>query len=291
MTPAGRDDPDRKLFADQLKAMRAKADMSRDELGARIGYSGSTIANIESMHRAPTSDQARRLDEAFGLPGIFEREAERLRGLPFPVSFRPFAVHEEQATALYVFEHSLVPGLLQTEDYARAVLATHPNTNDDEVSERVAARLTRQAIFNRQIPPPPLLWVLLDEAVLHRCVGSATVMYQQLMNVVEMSRRPNITVQAIAGLGAHPGLLGAFTIAEMADSPDIVNLEDIADGRVCEDAATVAQVTLHYKSLQSEALPKSASRDLIVRVAEERWKPTAPSGALQAIPEATAASA
>ena len=141
MAARGHDDPDRRLFADQLKAVRAQAGLSRDELGARIGYSGSTIASIESMHRTPTDDQARRLDNTFGLPGIFEREAERLRRVSFPAAFRPFAGYEAEAVALRWFEHSLVPGLLQTEDYARAVLERHPNTTGEEVSERVAARL------------------------------------------------------------------------------------------------------------------------------------------------------
>lgn len=291
MTAPGRDDPDRRLFADQLKAMRAQAGLSRDELGARIGYSGSTIASIEAMHRSPTDDQARRLDQTFGLPGIFEREAARLRKVSFPVAFRPFTVHEEEATELYVFEHSLVPGLLQSEDYAHAILATHPNTTDEEVSDRVAARLARQTVLERQEPSAPMLWTLLDEGVLPRCVGAPAVMHAQLMRLVELSRRPNVSVQVIPGMGAHPGLLGAFTIAETTGQPSIVNLEDIADGRVSEDQTTVNRVTLRFKSLQTEALPKAATRDLIAKVAEERWNTTALRGASRAIAAATADSA
>jgi hypothetical protein len=92
-----------------------------------------------------------------------------------------------------------------------------------------------------------------------------------------MSRRPNITVQVVPySAGGHTGLLGAFTIADMSSSAGIVNVEDITYGRVFEDSATVSRVTLHYKSLQSEALPKGASRELITRVAEDRWKEPAP---------------
>jgi transcriptional regulator with XRE-family HTH domain len=265
------------LFADELKAVRERRGWSQAELAAKINYSASLVAMVETLNRPPTRDLARMLDEALDTAGTFTRLEARLRDLPFPASFRPFAAYEAEATALYVFEHSLIPGLLQTEDYARAVLATRPNTSEDEVEALVAARLTRQAVLSRETPPAPLLWALIDEGVLHRPVAAAGVMYEQLVHLVEISRLPNVTVNVVPyAAGGHTGLLGACTIADLDRSPGIVNVEDIADGRVHEDPATVTQVTLRYKSLQSEALPKGASRDLIVRVAEERWKATAP---------------
>jgi hypothetical protein len=136
------------------------------------------------------------------------------------------------------------------------VLATRPNTTEDEIDNLVAARLARQAILTRDDPPAPLLWALIDEGVLYRPVAPAEVMHDQLMYLAEMSRRPNITIQVVPySAGGHTGLLGAFTIADLGSSPGIVNVEDITYGRVFEDAATVSRVTLHYKSLQSEALP------------------------------------
>ncbi len=102
-------------------------------------------------------------------------------------------------------------------------------------------------------------------------------MHDQLVSLVQMSRRPNVTIQVVPySAGGHTGLLGAFTIADLGGSPGIVNVEDITYGRVFEDSATVSRVTLSCKSLQSEALPKGASRELIARVAEERWKATVP---------------
>ena len=102
-------------------------------------------------------------------------------------------------------------------------------------------------------------------------------MYDQLMDLARLSRLPNVTVQVVPySAGGHTGLLGAFTIADLRGSPGVVNVEDITYGRVFEDPGTVSSVTLSYKSLQSEALPKGASRELIVRVAEERWQGTAP---------------
>lgn len=265
------------LFADEMKAAREQRGWSQADLAEKIPYSLSTISMVEALHRAPTRDLAVHLDKAFGTPGTFTRLEARLRDLPFPASFRPFAAYEAEATALYVFEHSLVPGLLQTPEYARAVLATRPNTTEDEIDNLVAARLARQSVLTRDDPPAPLLWALIDEGVLYRPVAPAEVMYDQLLDLVDRSWRPNITVQVLPySAGGHTGLLGAFTIADLPGSAGIVNVEDITYGRVFEDTATVSRVTLHYKSLQSEALPKGASRELIARVAEERWKGTAP---------------
>ena len=265
------------LFADELKAAREQRGWSQADLADQIPYSLSTISMVEALHRVPTRDLAVHLDKVFGTPGTFARLEARLRDLPFPASFRPFAAYEAEATALYVFEHSLVPGLLQTAEYARAVLATRPNTAEDEIDNLVAARLARQIILARDEPPAPLLWALIDEGVLHRPVAPAEVMRDQLARLVELSRRPNVTVQVLPySAGGHTGLLGAFTIADLGGNPGTVNVEDITDGRVFEDPSMVSRVTLRYKSLQSEALPKGASRELIARVAEERWTGSAP---------------
>jgi transcriptional regulator with XRE-family HTH domain len=276
MAPSGRDDPDRALFADELRAMRKHAGLSREELGERIGYTGSTIANIEAQHRSATKDQAVRLDEAFGLPGTFARLEERLRGVPFSAGFRPFHPYEAEARTLRTFQHVLIPGLLQTEAYARVLSLAYPGTTDEEAEERVAARLARQAILDREDPPAPKLWVLLDEAVLHRQVGDVKVMHNQLMHLERMARRPNITVQVIPRALPHPGLLGAFVIAEPDDSGAIVYLENADGGQTVENADTVAHIALMFDALRTEALPGSASLSLIEEVADQRWKEIAP---------------
>ena len=275
------------------------------ELAAKIAYSESLIAQVETCRKAPTPELARALDRVFatpgfaedapgvpGSPGTFGRLVARLRNLPFPASFRSFAPHEAEATALYVFEHSFVPGLLQTAEYARAVLEMHPDVTEDVVNERVAGRMARQEILDRDDPSPPLLWVLIDEQVLHREIGGPAVMRDQLLHLVAMSRRPGITVQVIPGNGAHPGLLGAFTVADPGGYPGIVNVEDIADGRVTSDVSTVSTVTLRFHGLRGDALSKGASRDLIEGVIRERWKDVTPQpGVHQATQAPTAASA
>ena len=121
------------LFSDVLRDARHKAGLSSDDLGAKLGYSGALIRSVESGHRTPKPDLARRADEFFGYPGIFAKMEERLRDLPFPVSYRPFVPHEKAARVLRIFEHTLIPGLLQTPEYARAVLGKRPYATEDDI--------------------------------------------------------------------------------------------------------------------------------------------------------------
>lgn len=267
-----RSDPPAALaaFAEELRAHRTQAGMSRDGLAATVNYSSSLIAMIETGRRSPSRKLAELLDVVFGLPGTFARLEKRLRDVPFPASFRPFVVHEAEATTLRWYEHALVPGLLQTEDYARAVLCTRPNTSDDQLEDLVAARMQRQHVLARE--EPPLLRALVDEAVLYREAGIPGIMNGQLRHLASLSRRPNITIQIVPyRAGPHSGLLGSFVIAELDDSPRIAYLETAAEGETVEDPSVLARLAVTFDSLQSKALPEVASRDLIVTVAEERW--------------------
>jgi transcriptional regulator with XRE-family HTH domain len=287
---AGRKDRDALAwFADELRAHRSAQGWTQADVAAKTSYSESLIAQVETCRKSATPELAKALDRVFqtpgftedapdmpGTPGTFGRLVVRLRNLPFPAAFRSFEPHEREATALYTFEHSFLPGLLQTEAYARAVLEMHPDVTEDVVNERLAGRLSRQEILERDDPPPPVVCALIDQSALHREIGGPTVMRDQLKHLAAMSRCPNITVQVIPNTGAHPGLLGAFTVADLGGSAGIVNLEDIADGRVTEDAATVSMVALRFHSLRGDALSKGASRDLIEGVIQERWKETAP---------------
>ena len=140
----------------------------------------------------------------------------------------------------------------------------------DQPEELVSARIGRQAIFDR--PAPPKLWAKMDEAVLHRLIGSRKIMHAQLLHLADMFCHPSITVQIVpARAGAHAGLLGGFAIASIDSSPDIVYLETSADGQVLGKSSVVAKATLRFNILRAVALPRDDSRDLILKVAEERW--------------------
>jgi transcriptional regulator with XRE-family HTH domain len=259
------------LFADMLKEARHKAGLSSDELGEKIGYAGATIRSIESGHRVPKPDMAKRLDQFFGYPRFFEMAEERLRDLPFPESYRPFVPYERAARVLRIFQHVLVPGLFQTPEYARSVLTKKPHTTDDEVENLLAARVARQEILTRD-DDPPLVYALLDEAVLNRPIGGPEVMRAQLNHLADLATWRNISVQVIPyDAGGHIGLLGAFVIAEAEDMTATAFLENAADGQTVEGTDRVAQIVAAFDALRGDALTVAASREMILKVAEERW--------------------
>jgi hypothetical protein len=206
--------------------------------------------------------------------GLFVQLAEiaRKSNGPIPGWFADWLSAEREAVSLRLFEHTLIPGLLQTEAYARAVLETHPNTSSDLAEQRVVARIARQEVLTRDDPPAPMVWALLDENVLLREVGSAKVMHDQLVHLTEAARQPNVTVQVIPSNVVHPGMLGAFAIAEKGDMSVIVYLETALEGQSIEDPEVCLRMSVLFDALRTEALTGRASLSLIERVIEERWK-------------------
>jgi transcriptional regulator with XRE-family HTH domain len=257
------------LFAAELKAVRTKAGLSRDTLAAQINYSTSLIGMIETMQRVPQRDLAERCDEVFGTAGTFARLQQAARATPLPSWFRPYADIEAVATQLRLCEPSMVPGLLQTEAYARAVLAAQPAIQDDELTALVTARLDRQSVLTRP-KNPPLVWVLMDEAILMRAIGGAKAMHEQLLHLSLLAGQPHVTIQVVPmSTGAHCGLIGGFAVANVDGAGDIAYLDTVTDGYIVESAAMVARVNLIFDTLRSLALPRGASRDLIMKRAEE----------------------
>jgi hypothetical protein len=163
-----------------------------------------------------------------------------------------------------------VPWLLQTQDYARALLANRIGSSPDDTEEIVAARMERQSILVREEPPE--LWVVIDEAVLHRPVGGAFVMREQLDHLAKTARRSNVVVQVIpAAVGVHEGLPGAgFIIADFADVPPVAYQDTAVRGQVIEDSDDIAVLTATWDRLRAEALPRTASLDLVEEVAK-KW--------------------
>lgn len=264
-------DPDRKLFAEELRAIRKQRGLTREQLGAMINYSGSSIGNVEAILRAPTRTMAKLLDTALNLPGTLQRMEERIRGIPFSAGFRPFHPYEAEARVLRTFEHTLVPGLFQTEDYARVILSTLPGVTSEDVEKRAAGRMERQKILRRTEPAPPYIWAAIDEQVLHRNMGGPEVMVPQMEHLAKLAQTPRITIQVLSWDRPHSGLRGAFVVAELAEPPAIVYLENASDGETIEDAEKAEEMTLKFDALRTEALTGSASLTMIEE-AVQRWQ-------------------
>jgi transcriptional regulator with XRE-family HTH domain len=263
------------FFGAELRRARVAAGMSQDQLGRTLSFSGDLVGKIETCERSPAPEFAAGCDSVFPhLDGLFTRLlglARRWDG-PYPQWFRDWVQAEREALSLRWWEPMLVPGLLQTPEYARELFRAWPSggSSDEELEDLVSARIERQSVLDR--PKPPELWVVLDEAVLHRLIGSQKVMHDQLIYLAHRSCHPNITVQVVpAEVGAHAGLLGAFIVASFDNEPSIVYVETAVEGQTVERPALVRKAALAFDRLRAEALSHRASRDLIGKVAEERW--------------------
>ena len=262
------------FFGAEVRRWRNAAGMSQEQLGQRIGYSAALVGRVELGERSPSLDFAEGCDRAMPTAdGLFGRLYDLARNWAggYPSWFAEWVEAERRAITLRTWEPLLIPGLLQTPDYARALfLAWHAADSDDQVDQLLNARIERQAIFQRD--DPPSLWAVLDEGVLRRRIGGAPTMRDQLLHLLEVSERSTITVQVVPGeAGAHVGLLGAFSLATFANAPGIVYLESPDEGQVMERPSVVAKISEIFDRVRADALPRGASRDLIRKVAEEQW--------------------
>lgn len=254
-------------FGSELRRRRLAAGLSQTALGQACFVSGSLIGMLETARRTPSYDLMTRADEALGADAftplwpLVSREGH-------PSYFRPYIEYENNATLLRQFEPLAVPGLLQAEDYARALLS-RPDAPPELVEELVTSRLERQKILDRA--EPPMLVVLLDGRVLSRTVGSRAVMSAQLGALLEATRRPMAVIQVIpASSGAGAGLAGSFVVATPAeDGGDIVYFETTATGQVIERADDVATCVASFETLRAETWNREQSRELIRKRKEE----------------------
>jgi transcriptional regulator with XRE-family HTH domain len=261
-------------FALELRAQREVAGLTQEQLAKLMGYSTSVIAKLETFRTIPSPQHAGQADKALGTPGTFGRLRQAMINGAYEPWVRALLEMEERATVLRNWESLVVPGLLQTEAYARGVLrGARPGDTDAEIEQLVTARMSRQSIWERQDPPPPMLFVVLGEAVLRQRVGAEKVMRDQLMHLAEAVSSPRITVQVLPfATAAHPGLLGPLLVASFDNDRDAAYLDNALDGQVTERRNQVARVSLLYESLRSEALPPRASIEMIMKVADETWQ-------------------
>jgi transcriptional regulator with XRE-family HTH domain len=237
-----------------LRVAMARAGQTAESLAGQIGVDPKTTA------RWLTSDRIPHARHRVAAAAVLDQDVETL--WPDAVKrrdvdwFRPWVEIEQAASALRSFEASVVPGLLQTEAYARAVLSSGPLAGD-EVDGHVASRLDRQAVLDR--PHPPLTVFVIDEAALRR--GDPDIMRRQLDHLVELSRRPFVMVHVLPlTAGLHPGQAGAFVIATVDDGGDVGYLDDQAAGRMTENVAALWRT---WDTLRSVALPRDLSRELL----------------------------
>lgn len=266
----------------QLKSLRERAGVTHRDIAAEIGCSESKIYKIEAGDVGLGRSDLLVMLGKYGIADTQRRETmldlqrqgkergwwARYGQLPGPYSV--YIGLESAATAIRNFELAVIPGLLQTESYMRALLSEQGvHDSIDEQNRRAQVRLARQeAAFKED--PPLQLWTIIDEGALRRQIGSAEVMHDQLIHLITMSRQKHVNVQVVPfGEGAHLGTLGSFQLLEFPEdvhSP-VVYVESFAGEVYLERDDDLARVTLAYTHLHSSALSATKSRELIAEIA------------------------
>lgn len=259
------------FFGHEVRRHWARLEVTQVQLGKRLYCSDDLVSKIETGEAVPSVEFAEACDKVFGTHGSMKHLAVMVRrAMVFPSWLRPWVEAEQEARTLRNWEPIVVPGLLQTADYARAVLrAGQPGEANEQIEEQVETRLERQKVLDRD--NPPRLWFVVDESVLHRSAGSPEIMRAQLKTLLEATQRPHITIQVVPlSVGVHPGSAGAFWIASFNGAPDVLYLESARAGQVTDRPEDVQEIMNVWEAIRAEALPSRASLDLIMK-AMEQW--------------------
>src|SRR5712691_4213962 len=255
----------RAVFGAMLRHYRMRAGLTQDQVGSLAHVSGKLISAYENGWRVPTRpttsgiDAVGQMNTHGALTELWDQFEEGMNYQAYPDWFEDWPEKEVTATTLRGFEPLLVPGLLQTDMYARALFGTRIGATEDEIDELVDARLKRQEVLTK--PDPPTLWVILDEWVLRRPVGGRHVMLEQVNRLIEAAQQPSVVFEVIpADAGAHDGLsCGGFAIADFKAAPSVAYQESAVQGQILQDPEHVARLIAKWTTLGTEALPRKAS--------------------------------
>lgn len=272
----------RRRLGQELRKLRELKGMTAEEVAERLLVSQSKISRLENGRRSISQRDVRDLCGVYGVEdhrivdSLMQMAKEsRQQGWWHAFGDIPYSVYiglETDAASLRVYEASLVPGLLQTPNYASAVTeGSWPEATAADIERRVQVRMRRQERITD--PDNPLrLWAVIDESALRRIVGSRAIMQEQMRKLVEFSMEPHITVQVLPyDVGAHPGMYGKFCILEFNDPQDAstVYLEGITSDLYLEKPNDVQTYSVMYEHLRMQALNAEHSRQFIDRVGEE----------------------
>ncbi|MFE5845101.1 Scr1 family TA system antitoxin-like transcriptional regulator [Streptomyces niveus] len=252
-------------FGREVRLERERLDMSRSELGkaAHCGY--SLVAKIEAGDRVPALSFAETCDRVFPYSnGRFERLWPLALRWAFPPWFRRYVELEWTATKLQMFHPLLLPGIVQTEEYARAVLRAGRPTNLDDL---VTARMERQRILERE--RPTRLWLVLNEGVLRNAVGDAAVMSKQLRRLHELAQCPPHVVQIVPTQGNNHLAASPFGLLSFNEGADIVHVDGFPRGYLLADIDDVTMANDAYDLLKSMAAPPDESADMIDSISKD----------------------
>lgn len=252
----------RQKYGEELRLRRKAANLKQEELGERLICSPTLISHFEAGRRLPRPEDAKRLDQALETNGFFERWLKDLEG-SFADYFEEAAELQRVAMEIRQYTALLIPGLLQTYGYARAVFrAYNPNNTEEELDRLVVNRLKRAEILKN--PTTPVMWALMDESALQRRVGGPGVMTEQLHYIGDLAESGRVRLHVLPfSAGAHALLESPLSLMSFEEAPPVAYVEGFLTGHLMDETLLVQRSRRAYALALGDALPQ---RDSVARV-------------------------
>ncbi|WP_327330161.1 MULTISPECIES: helix-turn-helix transcriptional regulator [unclassified Streptomyces] len=256
-------------FGRQLKLLRVRAGLDRVEFGKRVGYAAQSVASFEQGRRIPQPEFIDKADRVLDAGGLLVALKEELARSQYPAFFRDAARLEAEALELFLYAVSAVPGLLQTEEYTRALLAMRrPLLDEDIIEQRVLSRIARQQVLSRW--PAPLISFVIEEAVLRRPFGGKSVLRGVLEQILLVGRQRSVEIQVMPTVREdNAGLDGPFTLITRRSGEQLAYLEVQGRSILLTDRDEVRSVAARYGIIRSQALTPQESLVFIEKLLGE----------------------
>lgn len=259
-------------FGEETKALREALGLAQGRFAEQLHYQQAQVSKVENGTVLASAAFAEAMDRVAGTPGVYARLRAKLSKQGHPMWFVPYITLEESASGITDYSCTFLMGLLQTPEYAAAVIsAAFPRETEDQIKGRVELRMRRQAVIERD--EPPLLWVVIHEAVLRTCVGGRAVMTGQLEHLAARMASPHVTVQVLTySAGAAPSHL-PFTLLSLHGAPHTVYAETPTHGGQVDDTSNVLGAAVGmFDRLRMAALSEDESLALVRKIMEDHAK-------------------
>ncbi|MFF7022517.1 helix-turn-helix transcriptional regulator [Streptomyces klenkii] len=258
-----------RYLGNQFMMWRQEAEMSREEVAEAVGYSAEMVRSVEQGRRACPPRMAEIADELFGARGKLKAGLSYLTREKFPARTRDYIWHEAESVSIWSYECVLIPGLLQTEEYAQALIGGRcPAMDEETVAERVAARMERKQLFTRK--PPVEFSFVIYEAALRTPMGGAAVHKRQLLQLLEVGSLRNVALQVLPFSRVLSGALsGSLVILETRDHVRMSLAEGQQVSLLTSDSNEVHVMTESYAKFRMEAFNAEESAQFIQRLVDE----------------------
>ncbi|MFJ9808198.1 Scr1 family TA system antitoxin-like transcriptional regulator [Streptomyces sp. NPDC101158] len=253
----------------QLKLWREAKGLGAVELGALIGYGEDLVRKVERGARIPRPEFLDKVDEALGAGGLVSAMKQDVMEVRYPKKLRSLVKLEAQAVEFCMYGNYTIHGLLQTEEFSRALLRTwRPAYGEDELERYVAARVARRSVLEKD--PRPEFSFVLEEMTLRRPIGGRMVLRHQLEHVLEVGELPNVEIQVMPTARAdHPGTAGRIALLKFEDGTGVGRTDGDFSGRPVSDLKRLRILELRYGIIRSQALTPLESRDFIEQLLGE----------------------